>query len=125
MEPRRAYKRVYALEIVIAAIWMSFGAVFLYPTDSFSNSTAYRVIALVASEEVWGVLFLLFGAALLVAALSGNRGIRRTAMFSALVAMLGFDVTFWMSSITSAASTYAVICVASLWCYLRLWRKDA
>lgn len=108
-----------AAELIIAAFWIAFGIVLVYPTESYLSSPVYRLMALFMPENVAGTLFILVGLVGFLSLISLNVKARRLCMFISFLLWLGIVVSFVISAFNTS-STYVVLSAASLWAYLRL-----
>lgn len=109
------------LETITAVQSISWGMWLLLPMNTFSASGTYSVMGLLASEEFWGILFVVLGVSQIVSMRVFSvrlRGMIATAM---MFSWIFVDLGFWLSGSTSAAAiTYSTFALASIWSVVAL-----
>lgn len=108
-------------EYSYAAFMVAFGASLLNPTDAFTLSANYAVLARFATEIGWGYFFVTYGAAWFGIVASHNLTLRRG------VAIAGAFLLAWLSLsviLSNSASTigfpFGVVACSAAYCAARL-----
>lgn len=109
------------LEISTAVQSILWGTWLLLPFQTFGSSPVFSVMAVVAPEQVWGVLALASGVFQLVAAHTKRLKWRWYATCLTLFLWMFIDVAFWLTQSYSTASVAnLVFVVMSGWALIAL-----
>jgi cytochrome b subunit of formate dehydrogenase len=112
-----------SVEFISGLAWCVLGITLLLPSTIYSNSTGYRVLALIMSENAAGVLFIIFGLLIWAALLFGSLQIRRWSMILCAACFTAFTMFFVLSGPTTG-TIYGVFALQSTWAYIRLGKRD-
>ena len=117
-----------AIDVFCAASLINLGILLLLPISTYARFTTYITMAGIASEEAWGTVFLVAGAAWL-----GGMVLRRGRL--AMIGMLGsFALRLTQSLLVGEATQFEAPgtwdflwwAISCGWCYFRtIWRSPS
>ena len=110
------------LELLSALAAILWGFWILNPAwDTFPTSLAFRMMARIASEEIWGEAVLLLGLAQLVVILRFGKRTRRVFAFISIFTWVTISTFFFIGNFSSTAGpTYSVIAMIATLAYIEL-----
>ncbi len=89
---------VKTIEVVLALITLVHGVIWASPIDTFPLSGNYRVMEMIAPEEVWSVAFIVLGLGWCAGILSKRIIPRRLGLVFGGGSLLWMGVSFWLSN---------------------------
>lgn len=100
--------------VLFAAFLAAFGISWLNPAEQFSLSANYRILAIIAPENAWGILAVGFSAAWIVALIFRPRAEKLFASFSGGIFLLFVSVASYLGNpiATWALPTFVIGCGA-------------
>ena len=108
-------------EYTYAAFMVAFGASLLNPTDAFTLSANYAVLARFATEIGWGYFFVAYGAAWFGIVASHNLTLRRGAAIAGAFLLLWLSLSVILSNSASTIGfPFGVVACSAAYCAARL-----
>lgn len=114
------YKPVFFFSALAAVL---FGMWLLIPNDTFGTSPTYMVMAMIASDEVWGLAFLLSGIAAIFSIVYSSVYVQRWFAILILALWTFISASFFVSNpYATGGITYFIRAVSTFWVVFRIWR---
>lgn len=107
-------------EVISAVLAWMWGLILLHPYSTFSDIAGYKLMAELAPEWLWGVVYLVIGL-LQSAAMCGNVHYLRypSAVLSMLGWVAGFYFFYSVHPVSHAPAIYGTLAFSQFWVILR------